>query len=109
VRYYLGVDWSDQTHAVWVMHASGTKISAARSRTRRKAWASCMRDGRVVEQGPTQRIFEQPEQPYTRALLAAAFELAAPEDGASALDAAPGQGNRALGPQRIFEAGACGH
>src|SRR5262249_2458622 len=40
-----------------------------------------MRDGCVVEQGPTQRIFEQPEQPYTRALLAAAFELAALEDG----------------------------
>jgi len=40
-----------------------------------------VRDGRVVEQGPTQRIFEQPEQPYTRALMAAAFELAAREDG----------------------------
>ncbi len=59
------------------MHASGTKISAARSRTRRKAWASCMRDGRVVEQGPTQRIFEQPETPYTQALIAAAFNLEA--------------------------------
>jgi microcin C transport system ATP-binding protein len=41
-----------------------------------------MRDGRVVEQGPTARIFEQPEQAYTRALMAAAFELEAVEEGA---------------------------
>ncbi|HET7339867.1 MAG TPA: ATP-binding cassette domain-containing protein, partial [Methylomirabilota bacterium] len=41
-----------------------------------------MRDGRIVEQGPTRRIFEQPEQAYTRALMAAAFELAALEEGA---------------------------
>jgi microcin C transport system ATP-binding protein len=40
-----------------------------------------MRDGRVVEQGPTARIFEQPEQAYTRALLAAALELDAVEEG----------------------------
>ncbi len=36
-----------------------------------------MRAGRVVEQGPTERIFEQPEQMYTRALMAAALELEA--------------------------------
>jgi microcin C transport system ATP-binding protein len=41
-----------------------------------------MRDGRVVEQGPTERIFEHPEQPYTRALMAAAFELEPLEVGA---------------------------
>jgi microcin C transport system ATP-binding protein len=41
-----------------------------------------MRDGRVVEQGPTERIFEQPEQAYTRALMAAAFELEPLEQGA---------------------------
>jgi microcin C transport system ATP-binding protein len=40
-----------------------------------------MRDGRVVEQGPTARVFEQPEQLYTRALMAAAFELEAVEEG----------------------------
>ena len=40
-----------------------------------------MREGRVVEQGPTERIFEQPAQPYTRALLAAAFDLEAVEEG----------------------------
>jgi len=40
-----------------------------------------MRDGRVVEQGPTARIFEQPEQAYTRALMAAAFDLEPLEEG----------------------------
>ena len=28
MRYYLGVDWADQTHAVWVVAADGTKIAA---------------------------------------------------------------------------------
>jgi len=41
-----------------------------------------MRDGRVVEQGPTERIFEHPEQAYTRALMAAAFDLEPVEEGA---------------------------
>jgi len=36
-----------------------------------------MKDGKVVEQGPTQRIFEEPREPYTRALLAAALNLEA--------------------------------
>src|SRR6266849_4420673 len=27
VRYYLGVDWADQTHAVWVVDERGTKIT----------------------------------------------------------------------------------
>jgi microcin C transport system ATP-binding protein len=40
-----------------------------------------MRDGIVVEQGPTERIFEQPAQAYTRALMAAAFELEALDEG----------------------------
>ena len=34
-----------------------------------------MRNGLVVEQGPAQQIFDQPETDYTRALLAAAFDL----------------------------------
>ena len=40
-----------------------------------------MRDGRVVEQGPAERIFENPQQDYTRALMAAAFRIEAVEGG----------------------------
>ena len=40
-----------------------------------------MRDGRVVEQGPAERIFREPREPYTRALMAAAFELEIVEAG----------------------------
>jgi microcin C transport system ATP-binding protein len=40
-----------------------------------------MKDGKVVEEGPAARIFEQPQQPYTRALFAAAFGLEATEAG----------------------------
>ncbi|MEO1207511.1 MAG: ABC transporter ATP-binding protein [Pseudomonadota bacterium] len=34
-----------------------------------------MRNGKVVEEGPAERIFTAPENPYTKALLAAAFDL----------------------------------
>jgi microcin C transport system ATP-binding protein len=34
-----------------------------------------LKDGVVVEEGPARRIFEAPEAPYTRALLAAALRL----------------------------------
>jgi microcin C transport system ATP-binding protein len=34
-----------------------------------------MREGRVVEQGPAREVFEKPKRPYTKALMAAAFEL----------------------------------
>ena len=39
-----------------------------------------MRDGRVVERGPAEQVFSAPVEPYTRALLAAAFELEAVEE-----------------------------
>ena len=41
-----------------------------------------LKDGKVIEQGPSQQIFDEPQQPYTRALMKAAFELKADETGA---------------------------
>jgi microcin C transport system ATP-binding protein len=41
-----------------------------------------LRHGQVVEQGPADEIFERPKSDYTRALMAAAFELEATETGA---------------------------
>jgi microcin C transport system ATP-binding protein len=43
-----------------------------------------MREGKVVEHGPAAKIFEAPEQPYTRALMAAAFDLEVKEQDAVA-------------------------
>jgi microcin C transport system ATP-binding protein len=40
-----------------------------------------MRRGRVVEQGPAAGIFENPREDYTKALMAAAFELKATAPG----------------------------
>ena len=40
-----------------------------------------MRKGQVVEQGPAEQVFNAPQQAYTKALMAAAFELKAVEDG----------------------------
>ena len=52
-----------------------------------------MKDGLVVERGPTERIFAAPQQPYTEALIAAAFRIEAiaaePRAAAAAVPAAP--------------------
>ena len=40
-----------------------------------------MRAGQVVEQGPRDQIFDDPREPYTQALMKAAFELEAVEGG----------------------------
>lgn len=41
-----------------------------------------MKAGKVVEQGPTGKVLDTPETPYTRALMAAAFDMKADETGA---------------------------
>jgi microcin C transport system ATP-binding protein len=40
-----------------------------------------MRNGKVVERGPAERVFEHPETDYTRALMAAAFEIRTAPEG----------------------------
>ncbi len=40
-----------------------------------------MRDGEVVEQGPAKQILDDPREPYTKALMAAAFDFRADESG----------------------------
>ncbi|HEX5934351.1 MAG TPA: ABC transporter ATP-binding protein, partial [Pseudorhizobium sp.] len=42
-----------------------------------------MRAGKVVEEGPADQIFHAPQQDYTKALMAAAFNLEAVEDAAT--------------------------
>ncbi len=42
-----------------------------------------MKDGKAVEQGPARQIFESPREPYTRALMAAAFDLETVEGAAA--------------------------
>ena len=35
-----------------------------------------MKDGKILETGSTERVMTQPQHPYTRSLMAAAFDLA---------------------------------
>ncbi len=41
-----------------------------------------IRHGKIVEQNETEALFADPQQPYTRALMAAAFDLKADDSGA---------------------------
>jgi microcin C transport system ATP-binding protein len=41
-----------------------------------------LKDGRIVERGPADTVFDSPQQPYTKALMAAAFDLEAVDNGA---------------------------
>jgi microcin C transport system ATP-binding protein len=43
-----------------------------------------LKNGRVVEEGPAQEIFTKPKDDYTRALLAAAFDLTVAHRAATA-------------------------
>ena len=40
-----------------------------------------MRDGKVVESGPAAMVFDKPKSDYTKALMAAAFDIAAAPEG----------------------------
>ena len=60
-------------------HATGSPTSSSATTS---GWSGAMshevlvmREGSVVERGPTDRIFREPREPYTRALVAAAFDL----------------------------------
>ncbi|MCC6719379.1 MAG: ABC transporter ATP-binding protein [Acetobacteraceae bacterium] len=44
-----------------------------------------LRQGKVVEEGPAEQVFARPATAYTRALMAAAFDLDADETGAVAI------------------------
>jgi microcin C transport system ATP-binding protein len=43
-----------------------------------------MKDGKIVEAGPAPELFQRPRHPYTRALMAAAFDLEVVEGAATA-------------------------
>ena len=43
-----------------------------------------LRAGKVMEQGPTAQLFDNPEHPYTRALMSAAFNLETSEEAIAA-------------------------
>ncbi len=43
-------------------------------------WIIVMRDGEIVEQGPADEVFDRPRNPYSRALFAAALDMATDEE-----------------------------
>ncbi|MDE0227126.1 MAG: ABC transporter ATP-binding protein [Gammaproteobacteria bacterium] len=43
-------------------------------------WLIVMRDGEIVEQGPADEVFDRPKNPYSRALFAAALDMATDEE-----------------------------
>ncbi|HSR80131.1 MAG TPA: microcin ABC transporter ATP-binding protein, partial [Hyphomicrobiaceae bacterium] len=44
-----------------------------------------LKAGKVVEEGPSEDIFRQPKAPYTKALLAASFDLTVVHRAAQAM------------------------
>ncbi len=42
-----------------------------------------MRDGQLVEHGPAKQIFDKPREPYTRALISAAFDIELTDEAAA--------------------------
>ena len=56
-----------------------------------------MRGGRVVEQGPADAVFARPRDPYTRALMAAAFDLETADPETADPETADRAGTTAVG------------
>src|SRR5256712_11610636 len=71
MRYYLGVDWADQTHAIWVVDEHGTKVAG---RTVPHTAAGFSEWGRQLDEWRAQGIglwaaIERPEGRVVEALL----------------------------------------
>src|SRR5690606_5265936 len=64
-----------------------------------------MKDGRIVEQGPTRQIFNDPQHPYTQQLLAAGphFGTHSPETAASGTPAPAATPQEAAAPGAAVE------
>ena len=60
-----------------------------------------MRTGQIIEMGPAERVLSKPSEPYTRALLAARPESAAPGAPLAILDRATGELRTPAAPERV--------
>lgn len=60
----------DEKHLTYMFISHDLKVVKALSNE-----VLVMRDGKIIEQGPAADIFAQPKDPYTRALMAAAFNM----------------------------------